>query len=89
MPKVSRYSNDSNLIYIRSHQYVSQYWNHVMTSHACLRHMSFNMFATDLVSLTVYSNFGRTVIGGSEQKRSNSQLLSITTFHQLNSMIQI
>jgi len=46
MPKVSRYGNDSNLIYIQHHQYVRQYrkhmMHHVMTSHACLRHTSFN-----------------------------------------------
>ena len=46
MPKISRYGNDSNLIYIRHHRYVRQYqkhmMRHVMTSHVCLRHTSFN-----------------------------------------------
>ena len=45
-PKVSNYGNDSNLIYIQCHRYVRQYRNHmmhhVMTSHACLGHLSFN-----------------------------------------------
>ena len=46
MPKVSRYGNNSNLIYIWHHRYVRQYQKHmmchVMMSHACLRHTSFN-----------------------------------------------
>jgi len=62
MPKVSRYGNDSNLIYIWRHRYVRQYWkhmmHHVMTSHVCLRHTSFNTsrakayIATNLVPTT-------------------------------------
>ena len=54
-PKVSRYGNNSNLIYIRRHRYVSQYRNHVvchvMTSHVCLGHTSFNTFLPYLKAL--------------------------------------
>ena len=50
MPKVSRYSKICNLIYIRHHRYVIIYQCHVvchvMMSHACLGHSSFNTTTT-------------------------------------------